>query len=142
MGNYKPWGHTTLNFPAFTYPLKGDETPVVLYQEVVTNTVGISYHNMQGTNYTVTSGKTLTIVGYLWQAGASNRILTIYQSDDADASTNPLDKITCRFINPQVTNQWVGCPDLPTVESEKYVNIRAESATTPPWIHLIYGVEK
>ncbi len=98
-------------------------------------------HDQSGTNYTVPANKKFLPLGYIAYGGASSRVLTIVQSDDADASTNPVD-IHASILGTSTTASYHACLLGLTIATTKYVNVKTSNATGTGMIGTLYGVEQ
>ncbi len=141
MTNYKPWASEILQIGGYIRPIKSGETPVVLYADADPTTTGLSLFGEDGTTYTVTAGKTFKIVGIFVVESTSARTLTIYQSDDVDASTNPVNKFIIRLGKASNT-YGVGIPSVPTILASKFINVKTSNVTGTGRILILYGVEE
>jgi len=141
MVNYKQQSFQEFVNLGFKQPLKSGETIKVLYQVIIPTTTGLSMEDING-NYQVPTGKQYVIksIGINGNAAAS-RTITLFQSDIADGSTNPVNKFI--FAPSTVADtQWLATPDNPFFLADKYVNQKTSNTTSTPWIALLYGIEK
>ncbi len=140
MVNYKPRYPETIEVGGFTHPLKSTETPIVLLNQTALTTAGISMHSSVDVAYTVPTGKVFQPLGFKIAEAAGPRIMTLEQSDDEDASTNGVTKFVYLATSASLRYD-IGFPEIQTILAGKYVNVKVNSASSPPKIWLMYGIE-
>jgi len=142
MTNYKPYGHNALIFDGYIYYTNKVTT---LANNALPDTTGKSVHDFtNAADYTVPTGKKFRLIAGKFLRNISNRFQTIYYSDAANAETNPV--IMAALDTPATataynTHDYFVFPHLPEAPAGKYINIKANSATTPGYFIQLYGVE-
>ncbi len=141
MGNYKPYATDYFIIGEYVRAVKSGQTPKQFSLPVNPTTTGVSYHDSADANYQVPTGKKLVIVGFILAESTVGRVLTIFQSDAADASTNPVNKFV---VTTGTTNLAIPIPmlDLPVILAEKYLNLKTSNTTTTPTILVVFGYEE
>ncbi len=140
MVNYKRIAYDYFTVGGYSKVIQLGETPKTLYAPADPTTTGISYHDAEdGANYQVPTGKKFIIIGFLLRDSATDTN-TIYQSDDVDASTNPVTKFVMVLKN-SATIMEVAFPSETIILAEKYINQKTSSALPAPSFVLLYGIE-
>ncbi len=138
MPNYKA-STASFIYEGFT-KVTGSQVLVLLYGDTA-NVVGKSFKKYQdGVAYVVPAGKTFTIMGMEYLTATSARVVTIYQSDDVDASTNPVNKFVWQNGAGSTTKK-IPFLHLPSFLSGKYVNWSVDNTSGAGTIKFIYGYE-
>ncbi len=138
MVNYKP-NISTIEIAGFQRAIGNSKG--ILLQNLTKSTVGNSAHNIEDdTNYQVPTGKKFYLVGIIISAHTSVRIMKIYQSDDVDASTNPVNK----FLNytTVAVGETIPLPYTPSFEAGKYINVQINNTSGGPLIKFLFGFEQ
>ncbi len=139
MTNYKP-SHDSLSIGGHVVALPPGAYRKDLFQNDARSTVGVSFHLPSSTgivNYQVATGRKFHCVGVKLETLGTSRTCTIYQSDDVDGSTNPVNiaiwsspgfSYKYEFFLPFATG-------FTTVAAEKYINIKV-NVTAASYGHI------
>ncbi len=140
MTNYKP-DHTSIQIGARSYRIPADATIYALHG-TAKSTTGISLHLPDSvTDYTVAAGKKFIYLGATAADGTTSRQVTVEQSDDADASTNP---VTLQIFQTATGNGLINhfpSTNMPSVPATKYVNVKVAATAGAYIIITAFGYE-
>ncbi len=140
MANYKPYGHRALTIEGLFRPWPSGESITFLATIANPTTIGYSFHNTAGVNYTVPAGKKLKLIAGWVQDGTTARLLSIQQSDTADSSTAAVKKVEI-ITNAASQSYWLTMYEEPEILATKYVNQVTNNITGTPRFSYLIGVE-
>ncbi len=141
MVNYKPWRGKAILGGGIYFTLPEGATYRMLIIDKAPTVVGVTLQDPEtADNYAVPTGKKFILCNVHIRNGAVNKILTLYQSDTIDTSTNPVTLWHLYTRNISNTEQFTP-GTFAEVEAGKYINNKTNNVTSTSLVDYCLGYE-